>query len=109
MFWGWYSFNNGPRSSGCFFLPFLCVCGSPFVFSGFNSRFLLPLILIAVLGLLIPNLLNQGERQPYSEDENPELLDGEKPKNDFDEKPKNTGKYLYRDNDDVLEVIDPPQ
>ena len=107
MFWGWYSFGNGPRSSGCFFLPFLCVCGSPFLLSGFNSRFLLPVILIAVLGLIIPAILNQGaRRQAYGDGD---LLDDEKSKRDFDDKPKRTGEYLYRDNADVLEVIDPPQ
>jgi hypothetical protein len=110
MFWGWYSFGNGRRSSGCFFLPFLCFCGSLFWFTGFNSRSLLPLILIALLGLIIPAILNQGaRRQSYAEDWNGDLIDGEKPKRNFDEKPKRTGEYLYRDDGEVLEVVDPPQ
>ncbi len=110
MFWGWYGFNNGRRSSGCFFLPFLCLCGSLFSFTGFNGRSMLPLILIALLGLVIPAILNQGARQQaYVEEGSGDLFDGEKPKRDFDEKPKRTGEYLYRDDGDVLEVVDPPQ
>jgi hypothetical protein len=110
MFWGWYSFGNGPRSSGCFFLPFLLVCGAPFLFSGFNSRFLLPLLLIAVLGLVIPAILNQSaQRRAYDGGWNGEPFDGDKPKNDFDDKPKRTDDYLYRDDGEVLEVVDAPQ
>jgi hypothetical protein len=110
MFWGWYSFGNGPRSSGCFFLPFLFVCGAPFLLSGFNSRFLLPLLLIAVLGLVIPAILNQGaQRRAYDGGWDGDPLDGGKPKNDFDDKPKRTDDYLYRDDGEVLEVVDPPQ
>lgn len=98
MFWGWYSSGNGRRSSGCFFFPFLCICSSLFWFSGFNSRFLWPLILIVLLGLIIPAVLNQGARQAY----------GEKAKRDFDEKPKRSGEYILLDDGEILEVEDPP-
>jgi hypothetical protein len=104
MFWGWYSFGNGPRSSGCFFLPFLCICGSPFLFTGFNSRFLLPFILIAILGFVIPAILNQGaRRQAYAEDWTDEDFDAEKPKRESDEKPKHSGDYLYREGGEIIQ------
>ncbi|MEP6986625.1 MAG: hypothetical protein ABI970_13550 [Chloroflexota bacterium] len=71
---------------------------------------MLPLILIALLGLVIPAILNQGaRRQAYVEDGNGDLFNGEKPKRNSDEKPKRSGEYLYRDDGDVLEVVHPPQ
>lgn len=101
MFWGWWSSGEGGmrRGGGCLFLPLLFICGSFFVFDNFRVGWLLPMIGLGLAWLLLSGVFSNQTRAW-----------GEKPKRDFDtEKPKRDSDYLYRDDGDVLEVIEPPE
>lgn len=111
MFWGWWSFGEGGvrRSSGCFFLPLIFICGSFFVFDNFRAGWLLPLVGLGLAWLLLLRGFTPGAGQnPHREWG--EAFEDEKPKRDADaEKPKRDSDYLYRDDGDILEVVDPPE
>jgi len=97
MFFGWWSSSEGGvrRGGGCFFLPLIILCGSFYVFDDFRIGWLFPLIGIGLAWLLLSGVFSG---QP------------EKPKRDFEtEKPKHGSDYLYRDDGDVLEVVEPPE
>lgn len=97
MFWGWFSWGDdrGRWGGGCLFLPLFLFCGSFYLFSGFNSRSILPLLLLGGLLLLIlPLALNR-------------VAEAQKRKNDFaGEKPKHS-EYLAREDDEILEAVEP--
>lgn len=112
MFWGWWSFGEGGmrRGGGCLFLPLIFICGSFFVFDNFKSSWLLPLIGIGLAWFLLPRILNHGMGQTPSHEWRGDVFEDEEPKRDFDmEKPKRDSDYVYRDDGDVLEVIEPPE
>jgi hypothetical protein len=91
MFWGWYSIGgDGVRRNGggCFFLPFLLLCGSFYLFDSFNSRWLLPVLLIGLLWFVVSAIFNS---KPF----------GEKPKRDL-EKPKRT--MIVSDEGEFIEI-----
>ena len=112
MFWGWYSSggNGFRRGGGCLFLPFLFIYSSLFMFDNFNSSWLMPVILGLILWFAVSTLFNR-QPQPSMQGNGWDTgaFGDEKPKRDFGyDKPKRQPDLLYRDDGDVLEVIDPP-
>jgi hypothetical protein len=107
MFWGWFSSGGGMRRSGggCLFLPFLFLCGMVYMFDGFNTGWLMPLLMVGLIWLVFSMMFN-SRRQAQTESNG---WDYEKPKrglSDYDEKPKRGTKRYLGDDGEIIEMDD---
>lgn len=118
MFWGWFSTGDGRfNRGGCFFLPFLFICGSFFLFDNLNSGWLLALVAIAVLWFVFATMFNRpGAAQVEDGSWGSGTFEDEKPKRDFadddeypEEKPKRSSEYIERPGGEMLDVIEPDE